>query len=138
MGWARGMITNHDELKAAVAEWLARPGLGERVPAFIALAEARLNRRLRTAEMETRARAETTPGEPWLALPSAFGGLRAMTIVSTSPPRPLPLQTPQQAAGLAGLGTPGGYCIIDGAFRLAPAPDAVYTIEIVYYRKVPA
>ena len=42
------------ELKDAIADWLDRSDLTARIPDFIALAEARINRELRIRPMEVR------------------------------------------------------------------------------------
>lgn len=134
-------IATFDDLRAAVAAWLARDDLTGVVPDFIALAEARINRLIRTREMETRASAETVPGDAFLALPADFGGVRAMKLASTDPVTQLRFLTPTQIDAMwaeSQSGRPRAYAIVGDAFRLAPTPDAAYTIEIVYARKVPA
>ena len=47
-------ISTKAELHTAVANWLNRSDLTDRIPEFIALAEAQLNRNLRTREMLVR------------------------------------------------------------------------------------
>ena len=46
-------ISTFAELKTAAANWLDRSDLTDRIPEFIALAEARFNRVLRIRDMET-------------------------------------------------------------------------------------
>ena len=46
-------ISNYTELKTAVANWLDRDDLTDRIPEFIALAESRFNRLLRIRAMES-------------------------------------------------------------------------------------
>jgi len=46
-------ISTFAELKTAAANWLDRSDLTDRIPEFIALAEARFNRILRIRAMET-------------------------------------------------------------------------------------
>ena len=48
------------QLKTAAANWLDRSDLTDRIPEFIALAEARFNRILRTRDMETVSTAIST------------------------------------------------------------------------------
>jgi len=45
-------IGNYSELNTAVANWLNRDDLTDRIPEFIVLAEARFNRVLRIRAME--------------------------------------------------------------------------------------
>ena len=46
-------ISNYTELQTAVANWLDRDDLTNRIPEFISLCEARFNRTLRLRAMET-------------------------------------------------------------------------------------
>lgn len=134
-------ITTYDELVAAVGNWLARADLAGVAPDFIALAEARINRLIRTRDMETRATAATTPGSAYLALPENFGGVRYVKLASSDPARLLRFLTPTQIDQTwlgAEVGPPQAYCIVGDAFRLAPTPDAAYTVEISYTKKVAA
>lgn len=134
-------VATYDELKAAVANWLARSDLSSRIPEFIALAEAEVGRVLRTGDMETRASAGTTPHDPFLALPTGFGGARYLKVTGIDPERSLRFHSPQQIDWMRAneeKGIPQVFAIIGDSFRLTPVPDAVYTVEIAYYRKVPA
>lgn len=65
-------ITTYAELKAAAANWLVRNDLTERIPEFVALAEARLNRVLRTRLAETDVDLTTTVGSRRVTLPTGF------------------------------------------------------------------
>lgn len=65
-------ITTYAELKAAAANWLVRADLTERIPEFIALAEARLNRVLRTRLAETEVALTATVGARSVAAPAGF------------------------------------------------------------------
>jgi hypothetical protein len=48
-------ISNYDELKTAVANWLERSDLTSRIPEFIAFGEDRIGTDLRIRAMETSA-----------------------------------------------------------------------------------
>ena len=65
-------ITNYTELKTAVANFLARSDLTDRIPEFIALAEARLSRELESRSQEKRANATLTANDEFVALPTDF------------------------------------------------------------------
>lgn len=134
-------ITTYDELKTAVASWMARSDLGDRIPEFIALAEARINRVIRVRDMETRATASLLSGSSYIDLPASFGGIRYMKITSTDPVRQLRYATPTQIDQMwAGsqTGTPAVFAVVGDAFRVAPTADATYTLEISYNKLVPA
>src|SRR5262245_10780943 len=61
-------ISTYSELQTAVANWLNRTDLTERIPEFVALAEAQMNRRLRVRQMVTRA--EATLASAFVDVPS--------------------------------------------------------------------
>src|SRR5688500_1318788 len=61
-------ISTYTELQTAVANWLDRTDIAARVPEFIALAEAQMNRRLRVRQMVTRA--EAALGSEFVEAPS--------------------------------------------------------------------
>ena len=62
-------ISTYSELQTAAANWLDRSDLSDRIPEFIALAEARFNRILRIRDMETVSTAiSTAAGTGYLPL----------------------------------------------------------------------
>lgn len=65
-------ITTYAQLQAAAANWLVRADLTARIPEFIALAEARLNRVLRARLAETEVALEATVGARTVPLPAGF------------------------------------------------------------------
>ena len=62
-------LTTYAGLQAAIADWLGRDDLAERIPVFVALAEKRMNRELRLRCMERRAEAEVLKGQSAVPLP---------------------------------------------------------------------
>src|SRR5256885_13630372 len=68
-------ITNYTELQSAAANWLNRTdlsGSANRIPEFIDLAEARLNRDLRLRMMESDQAVVTVIGSRFIALPTGY------------------------------------------------------------------
>lgn len=65
-------ITTYGELQTAAANWLVRGDLTARIPEFIALAEARLNRVLRARLAEADVALTAAPGSRTIALPAGF------------------------------------------------------------------
>ncbi|MDO8408889.1 MAG: hypothetical protein Q7S93_02340 [Phenylobacterium sp.] len=63
-------LMTYDDLKTAVADWLERSDLAGRAGDFITLAEARMNRELRLAVMESEASLVAPPGARSLDLPA--------------------------------------------------------------------
>ena len=74
-------ITTYGELQAAAANWLVRADLTTRIPEFIALAEARLNRTLRARLAEVEVSLSSTPGARFVLLPAGFTEPLALWIV---------------------------------------------------------
>lgn len=136
-------LTNYTELKAAIADWLNRADLTAQIPDFIALAEARFNRNIRTRDMISRQVATTStefvpvPND-WLETyqlelpPVASGGTKT----------PLQYISPNEAATYQAASMYGQtryYTIIDGLFELVPKPTTTpVTLTCVYYARIPA
>lgn len=66
------MISDYTELQSAVGNWLHRADLTSRIPEFIALGEAKLNRRLRAKEMQATEIVTTSTVNDYVALPTSF------------------------------------------------------------------
>ena len=128
------------ELKDAVADWLDRSDLTARIPDFITLAEARLNRDLRIRPMEVRSSMETTSGQRYFNLPGGYLQMRNMQM-NTNPITPLEYITPEMLDRLYGsdtTGKPRAYSLIGDEIQLAPIPDSDYTVEMAFYEKFTA
>ena len=142
-------ITTFAELKTAVANWLNRTDLTDRLQEFIALAETTMNygdldmgvRPLRTSDMMTAYGVNTVANTATVALPADFleflrlritvsGGKRDLRIDSG---RPLDADEYDQTAGVPSRAT-----IVGSNLELGPKPDAVYAIDGTYYAKIPA
>ena len=130
-------ISTFAELKTAAANWLDRSDLTDRIPEFIALAEARFNRVLRIRDMETVSTAiSTTGGTREYSLPTGFVQMKEFHL-TTDPLTPLAYITPEMMSRMwAGstTGTPLVFTIIADNVRLGPSPDAVYTTSMLYYK----
>ena len=125
------------ELKDAIADWLDRSDLTARIPDFITLAEARLNRDLRIRPMEVRSSMETTASQRYFNLPGGYVQMRNMQI-NTNPITPLEYITPEMLDRLYGsntTGKPRAYTLIGDEIQLAPIPDSDYTVEMAFYEK---
>ena len=133
-------ISNYTELQAAIENWLDRSDLSARVPEFIALAEAQMNRDLRIRIMEGRYTASTVKAQRIYALPTDYRQMRSLRI-NLDPIVALVYLTPQnmnQVWAGSSTGTPRAYTIVGNDIRLGPAPDSVMEMEINYYRAVAA
>jgi len=125
------------ELKDAIADWLDRSDLTARIPDFITLAEARVNRDVRIRPMEVRSSMETTAGQRYSNLPGGYLQMRNIQL-NTNPITPLEYITPEMLDRLYGsdtTGKPKAYTLIGDEIQLAPIPDSDYTVEMAFYEK---
>ena len=129
--------TNYSDLQASVAGYLGRSDLTTQIPDFIRFAELRLGRELRTRQMLNSATAPTVANDARTALPTDFLEIRDL-FIQGNPRRPLTYMSPsafsrEARADIVGL--PVFYTILASEFQYAPIPDAIYTLEILYYAK---
>jgi len=130
-------ISNYSELQTAVANWLDRDDLTDRIPEFIALAEARFNRVLRLRSMEAKYTANTVASQRNLALPTGYIQMRNFQ-VNTSPLTTLSYVTPEIYDRLWGgstSGTPKFYTILANEVSFGPIPASVQEVEMLFYKK---
>lgn len=138
----------YDELQETVADWLDRTDLTERVPDFITLAEAQMNRRLRVRQMVSRAEATFTSGvefldEPTGDDPPALLEPISLTLeISETDIRYLERLAPERLlankVGVTTSGEPQFYAHVGTSLQLLPIPGQDYTGELTYYGKIPA
>ena len=128
-------ITTYSTLKDAIANWTNRDDLTSRLDEFIDITESKMNRKLRLSEMETRA--TSTVDSEYTALPDDYLEIRNVQL-NTNPVIPLEYLSPFQIDLYtdSATGQPKYYSIIGDEIQLYPAPDANYTIEITYYKKI--
>ena len=133
-------ISTYAELQTAVANWLDRDDLTDRIPEFIALAEARMNRVLRIRLMEAKYTASTAAAQRNYALPASYIQMRNFQL-NTSPITPLQYVTPEiydRLWGGSADGTPEFYTIIANEIQLGPIPASVLTMEMLFYKRITA
>jgi hypothetical protein len=123
-------ITTYGELQAAAATWLVRGDLTVRIPEFIALAEARLNRVLRARLAETEAALASTAGSRTIPLPAGFAEPLAMWIVQGGTRLPLRFFEPSLLAATSLQGQPCSWSV-DGANLAFDRPcDQAYSLAL--------
>ena len=142
-------ISTFSGLVSAVTEYLARDHdttLVARIPDFITLTEAKLNRLLFVPQMEVRATAlvDTSSTEPeFISLPSDFQTMRRIRLSSVTGKPPLRFVSGTQIDELRYASDnitdqPTSYAIIGTELELFPTPNEAYTIEMTYRGKIPA
>lgn len=153
-------------LKASIAAWLERDDLTALIPDFIALAEVRLNDRLRIAPMEKRTTItlatgtgstiltdedtgdiliDESGGETLIdeevssdgQLPDDFLEARVVS-ANTSPVVNLRLAGPERSSNMYGtlVGYPDVYTIVGN--KITAYPGTTATLDLVYYGRIPA
>jgi hypothetical protein len=141
-------INTYATLVTAVTEWLARDQdttLIARIPDFIVLAEAKLNRDLFVRQMEQRSTAvvDMTSNEPeFISLPSDFQSMRRVRLSSVTGKPCLEFKSGTQmdeyrfcTSDVAGQ--PRYFTVFGDEIELVPTPDQAYTIEMVYRQNIP-
>lgn len=130
-----GAIDSYTTLASEIGEWLNRTDLNDRIAGFVRLCEARLNRLLRTPDMETTA--TFVASEEDTALPLDFLAMRSLYIEGT-PDRPLNEYSPNSIARAynGSTGIPVGFTVFSGILRLVPPPAGDTTLQMVYFARI--
>jgi hypothetical protein len=124
-------ITTYAELQAAAANWLVRADLTARVPEFITLAEARLNRSLRARLAEVEQTLTATVGARTIPLPAGFTEPLAVWILKgDGARRGLRFVEPSLLAAVSLRGQPASWSL-DGATLAFDRPaDQAYQVVL--------
>lgn len=123
-------ITTYGELQAAAATWLVRADLTQRLPEFIALAEARLNRVLRARLAESEVSLTATPGSRTIPLPAGFAEPLALWITQGSERAALRFIEPSLMPVTSLQGRPCGWSV-DGSTLAFDRPcDQAYALTL--------
>ena len=131
-------LTTYTELKTSIGDWLNRADLTSVIPDFISLAEAQVERTLRTRQMIVRANASFDA--QYGAVPADFLETKSLKLTSTNPQTPLQFLSidalDNEMTKYTASGKPKFFGIVGGQFRIVPTPDANYTTELTYYAKL--
>jgi hypothetical protein len=131
-------LSTYTELKTSIGDWLNRSDLTTAIPDFISLAEAQIERTLRTRQMLTRT--TLTVDSEFETIPADFLETRALKLTSTNPDTPMSFMTmdalDQESTKFTGSGRPRFFGVVGTEFRFVPTPDASYTAEIVYFANI--
>jgi hypothetical protein len=130
-------FSNYSALRTTIASYLGRTDLTAMIPTFILLAEARLQRELRTRQMLKSATATMAGGDPTVGLPTDFLEMRDLYIQG-NPRMPVTYLSPSaftRDARADESGLPVYYTVLASEFLFAPVPDGNKTLEMLYYYK---
>lgn len=133
-------LTTYTELKSSLADWLNRTDLTSAIADFISLAEAQMERQLRTRQMIVRATASFAAAAEYGTVPDDFLETKSIKL-DTNPVTSLSFQTIEGMDQLSNTtylssGKPLYFTVVGNQFRLLPIPDGAYTADLVYYAKL--
>ncbi len=123
-------ITTYAELQSAAANWLVRADLTARIPEFIALAEARLNRVLRTRLSEADVALTTAIGSRTVALPSGFTEPLRVWIIRADDRVELPFVEASRIGAASARGEPGAWAIDGASLAFDRLCDQAYRLTL--------
>jgi hypothetical protein len=130
-------LDTYANLQVEVADWLNRADLTAKIPTFITLLEAQMNRKLRVRQMMTRATATLTA--EYITIPTDFRAVHNVQILDEP-------STRVEYASISEVSEfrrsypnqrPMRFNVDGSTFQFAPIPDSSYTVEIVYYAAIP-
>ena len=136
-------ITNFGELKTAIANWLERDTLTDRIPEFVALAEDRIaqDQKLRIRAMEVSANITIDGMEVDLDT-NAPGYVAARRLYLDDSPRRRLEFLPPEDFWIRFLsiqnGRPKFFTVEGENIVFGPSPDITYNGKFLYYQRFPA
>ncbi|MDB5439970.1 MAG: uncharacterized protein JWM33_2397 [Caulobacteraceae bacterium] len=135
-------ITNYGELKAAVADWLIRTDLDQRIPDMVTLAIATLNKVLRSTRMVANADIVIGGGARKGACPT---DMLEPIYVQVKSDEDFPLAHVDidrlivlRQSQLRAQGTPRFFAIVGQSIEVSATPASSTTLDMAYYQAIPA
>lgn len=132
-------LASYANLTAAVADWLHRSDLTTPIADFVVIAENRINREVRCADMETAYTGTIASGV--IAVPTDFLEWKAVYIDSNGANRLQPkswewllFNYPTRSAE----GLPKFIARNASNFEFGPYPDSTYSVKGTYYKRLAA
>ena len=128
-------LANYTDLQASVASWLNRADLTAQIPDFIALAESSIGNDVRLRDMVTTGTLTTVVAQNYVTLPADW--LEFIDIRYGDKPLKL-VSSNEITVRSSDTDTAMFYAIEGNRLLLAPVPNAVVTLDITYYARLPA
>ena len=124
-------FTSYSTLKSAVASEIHRDDLtsGGEIAGFIQLAESKMKRKLRTADMDVSTTLTTSSGSETVNLPTGFVRMRRAQLLYGGAYSPLPIVGLESVSTVSGA-PPKAIAVKGNALVVSPKPDGAYTIPI--------
>ena len=126
-------ISDYASLLVDAGEYAGREDIAHNFPRFLGLAELKLNRRLRVADMEVTDEIALIDGEG--TLPADFLEAREVRNASGIPIRAVSLQQLTNSY-MGRSGIPTGYAIVGSTLKARPINNQDLTVT--YYARIPA
>lgn len=124
---------DYNWLKTAIADWLHRDDLADRIPDFIMLAEQRLNRLPRVRSMQVEASLTLAAGARTVALPADFGSPVAAWVELDEGRAQLTPAAPELLPVTSAPGQPQRWCVDGGNIALERPADVEKSITLRYH-----
>lgn len=126
-------ITTYDELQTAIGNWLDREDLTDRIPEFIALAEADINAEFDLRTIESDQSLTPVSGSRYIPVPTGFREAKNLWIVWPNSGRAeMRAVTPETIMVSAVSSVPSAWCV-DGtniAFNCPANSDSLYSFVL--------
>lgn len=135
-------LATYADFKAAIADWLTRADLDQQIPDFIRLADATLNKVVRSTRMIANADVTINANTRKGTLPADM--IESVYVqVKTDEDFPLEQVSPEQLtilrrSRMRATGTPRFYAIVGRSIEVVPTPSAQVTLDIAYYQTITA
>ncbi len=132
-------LASYANLTAAVADWLHRSDLTTPIADFVVIAENRINREVRCADMETAYTGTIASGV--IAVPTDFLEWKAVYIDSNGANRLQPKSLEwvlQNYPTRSSDGLPKFIARNASNFEFGPYPDSTYSVKGTYYKRLAA
>jgi hypothetical protein len=135
-------LSTYADLKAAVADWLTRADLEQQIPDFIKLAEATLNKVLRSSRMTANAAVSVAANTRRASAPTDM--LEPIYVqLAADEDYPLEQVSPEQLTVLRrsrmrATGMPRFYAVVGRWIEVAPTPAVQTTLDVAYYQTIPS
>lgn len=134
-------LTTYTNLKAACADWLSRGDLDQQIPDFIKLAEATLNKVIRSTRMIANADVTVNAANRKASVPADMIEPIYVT-VKADEDYPLEQVSPEHLAvlrrnRLRAQGKPRYFAIIGRSIEVVPTPGEQTLLDMAYYQAIP-
>lgn len=123
---------NYAWLQAEVLEWLHRKDLASKVPKFITMAEARINRIVQARGMEIESTLTFAPGVGAVRLPAGFDTPIAAWLLTDTGRCDLSAVVPEQLSGTKQRGTPQHWAVSGSYLALDRPVDVARRVTLRY------